>query len=198
MHVKRNTKTGVTKIAGLCGIVLPFVFFIFVELAIWQAPWFQWTQHALSDLGVSGSSAPLFSVGVIVTSILALVFSAGLVKMLSTKTGGYVLMISSVALFSIGVFPMSLGAVHYFVSATFFVSLLIGLLILGTTLNMNHFEEKMAKLAIIVSAISICSPIFLLFWKGVAFSETIVFFLAFLWCMLYGAGMISDSERAYH
>ena len=109
MQVIFKNQTLVQKISGVCGILIPLVFFIFVELAILQAPWFAWSEYALSDLGVEGNSALFFNLGVILTGISAFIFSIGLIKELSNKIGGYVFMIGSFALVGIGAFPILRG-----------------------------------------------------------------------------------------
>ena len=62
--------------AGICGMLSPIVIFTFLGLSLSQAPWFQWTQHALSNLGIKGVSAIFFNSGFILGGILTFIFLA--------------------------------------------------------------------------------------------------------------------------
>ena len=84
MRYKNSVKKIVTtNLAGICGILLPFVFFTGILIAISYSPWFKWTHNALSDLGVKGISALIFNNGLIFGGLLAFIFSIGLIKILS-------------------------------------------------------------------------------------------------------------------
>ena len=113
-------KKKITRIAGICGISTPIVIFICIGFAISYSPWFRWTKHALSDLGVEGISALFFNSGMIIGGILVLIFSLGLIKTLSNKTGAYILSLSSLSLFGIGIFPETVYTIHFITSAAFF------------------------------------------------------------------------------
>ena len=81
-------QSGITRVAGMCGMFIPVVIFTSLSVSIASSPWFTWTQHALSDLGIQENTAALFNYGMIFGGILALVFSFGLMKILSNKTWG--------------------------------------------------------------------------------------------------------------
>ena len=190
MHLISYAQINVERISGICGIFLPIVFFTFTGLAISQSPWFSWTQHALSDLGVQGISAILFNTGTILTGVLAFMFSIGLILTISNKIGGYILLFSSFSLLAIGLFPISTGLLHFYVSATFFILCTIGFLVIGTTIKKNQFERKMGIFAIAFCCIAICSLPLLVIWDGLAISEILVLFPALIWCMIYGYNML--------
>jgi len=181
-----NKKTDTIKITGICGILTPFVFFTGILIALLQSPWFKWTNNALSDLGVKGISALIFNNGLIFGGLLALIFSIGLVKILYNKIGAYILGISSFGLIGAGLFPLTMYTMHYIMSAIFFASLTIGLLIIGITMKYNKFDQNMGNAAIMMSIIALISPITLYFTNGIAIPEMIICFMAFLWCMSYG------------
>ena len=185
------SQSGITRIAGFCGILIPIVIFTGIGLAISQSPWFSWTEHALSDLGIEGISASFFNSSIVVGGILAFVFSLGLIKILSNKTGAHILSLSSLALIGIGLFPVTIYAPHIIVSAAFFVLLTITLLIIGLTLKRDQFERNMGKLASIFAILAIGSTIFPLTGKGIAIPEIITCFPLFIWCMIYGVKMAS-------
>jgi len=182
-------KNRITKIAGICGILIPIVVLLCIGLAMSHSPWFRFTKHAFSDLGVEGISAIFFNSGMILGGILALVFSLGLIKILKNKTGGYILSLSSLALIGIGIFPETVYILHFIVSAAFFVLLAISFLIIGLTIKRNQSERTMGILATLFAIIAICSTIFTIPWEGIAIPEAVSSLPAFIWCMVYGVKM---------
>jgi len=179
-------KLDITKLAGLCGIVMPFIFLISILIAMLYSPWFKWTNNALSDLGAEGVSAFFFNNGLIFSGFFALIFSVGLIRILYMRLGGLVLSISSLALVGVGIFPITIFIPHYVASAIFFISLTIGILIIGITMKHYQFDRKMGNAAISISLICLISPVTLYFFKGIAVPEMIICFFVFLWYMSYG------------
>lgn len=187
---QRMKKLRITGLAGICGVLVPIVVFTSIWLSMSGGSWFRWTHNALSDLGIEGISAFFFNNGIILGGILAFVFSLGLAKTLSNKTGAYLLAISSLALIGAGVFPKTIFALHYVSSAAFFVLLTIALFTIGITMKHDQFDKALGVAAIIFALFACSSPIFLTFLNGIAIPEAIVCFPAFLWCMTYGLKMI--------
>lgn len=179
-------KVSKTKLAGLCGIFMPFVFLISILIAMLYSPWFRWTNNALSDLGAEGVSALFFNYGLMFSGFLAFIFSIGIIKILSIKIGGYSLAISSLALIGVGIFPITIFNLHYIASAIFFISMTIGLLIIGITMKHNHFDRNMGNAAITIALVAFISPVTLYFFKGIAIPEMIICFFIFIWYMSYG------------
>jgi len=173
----------------MCGVLIPVVIFTSLGVSIASSPWFTWTSHALSDLGIQDNTAALFNYGMIVGGILALVFSFGLMKVLSNKLGASILALSSLALIGIGVFPETIFALHFLTSASFFISLAIGLLIIGVTSRKNSFERPIGLLALVFVVIAIMSLVFLFPFEGIAITEALACFPAFIWCSLVGMKM---------
>lgn len=189
MKQRKLEQIAITRITGVCGMLLPVIVFTSIGFALLHSPWFRWTQHALSDLGVESTTATLFNFSMILGGFLAFVFSLGLIKTLSNKTGAYLLCLSSFALIGIGVFPETVFALHFIVSAAFFVLLTISLLTIGLKIKQDQFERKMGVLATLFAVVAICSTILLVLWAGIAIPETFACFPAFIWCMIYGAKM---------
>lgn len=179
---KPNTK----KLAGVCGILTPFVFLITILIAMIYSPWFEWTNHALSDLGAEGISAFIFNNGLIFAGILGFIFSIGLSRTLSVKTGGYLLAISSISLIFVGIFPVTIFDLHFIASAAFFISMTVGILIIGFTLRKNKLDQNMGNIAIYIAFLAFISPITLYFFDGIAIPEMIICFFIFLWYISYG------------
>jgi len=181
--------TTITKIAGICGILAPLVVFSCIGLAMVHAPWFIWIQNALSDLGVESASALLFNCGMVIGGVLLLVFSLGLARIISNKIGAHILSLSALALIGIGLFPETIFPTHFIISASFFILLAISLLVIGLGAKQDPFERRMGAFAVLFAVLAISSTTFLLIFEGVAISESLSCFPAFLWCMLYGIKM---------
>ena len=179
----------IARIAGICGIFIPIVIFTCLGLSLISSPWFTWTQHALSDLGIMENSAVFFNYGMIIGGILTFVFSLGFINVLSNKTGAYLLALSSVALIGIGVFPETVAALHFITSASFFIFLTIALLIIGLTIRKNQFERSMGSLALVFALVALGSTVFLLYLEGIAIPEALSCFPAFIWCLVVGVKM---------
>jgi len=183
------TGNQITKVAGICGILIPIVVFICIGIAMLYSPWFNWTKHALSDLGVEGISAIFFNSGMIIGGILTFGFSLGMIRLMDNKIGAYTLASSSLALIGIGIFPETIFTIHFIVSASFFVLLAISLLIIGLTTRKNQSERMMGLMATIFALVAISSTVFLIPWEGIAIPETLSCFPGFIWCMIYGYKM---------
>jgi hypothetical membrane protein len=183
-------QNGLLKISGLCGILTPLVVFTCIGVAMSQSPWFSWSNHALSDLGVEMVSAPFFNYGVIFGGLLIFIFSLGLMKLISCKIGAYFLCLSSVGLIGIGVFPETVQPAHFIVASIFFVFLIISLLIIGLTVKQTNFEHSMSILAFSFAILALLSTLFLIPFKGVAITESLACYPAFVWCMIYGLRML--------
>lgn len=184
-----HTLSGITRVAGICGLLVPVVIFTCLGLALLSSPWFTWTDHALSDLGVQTNTAALFNYGMIAGGVLAFIFSLGLIKVLSRKIGGYVLLFSSIALIGVGIFPETVFVLHFFTSATFFVTLTVALLLLGITMQKDPFKRPVGLLALACASVAMTSALFLFPLKGIALPEAFSCFPAFVWCFIVGAKM---------
>jgi len=184
-----HTLSGITRVAGICGLLVPVVIFTCLGLALLSSPWFTWTDHALSDLGVQTNTAALFNYGMIAGGVFAFIFSLGLIKVLSRKIGGYVLLFSSIALIGIGIFPETVFVLHFFTSATFFVTLTVALLLLGITMQKDPFKRPVGLLALACASVAMTSALFLFPLKGIALPEAFSCFPAFVWCFIVGAKM---------
>ena len=185
-----HTLSGITRVAGICGLLVPVVIFTCLGLALLSSPWFTWTDHALSDLGVQTNTAALFNYGMIVGGVFAFIFSLGLIKVLSRKIGGYVLLFSSIALIGIGIFPETVFVLHFFTSATFFVTLTVALLLLGITMQKDPFKRPVGLLALACAGVAMTSALFLFPLKGIALPEAFSCFPAFVWCFIVGTKMV--------
>lgn len=174
------------KITAVCGILIPIIIFTSIFIAISVAPWFKWTNNALSDLGVRGLSAFFFNNGLILGGFFIFIFSLCLLRLLKNKIGAYLLLGSSISLIGIGIFPEPIILLHYLTSATFFILLTIAMLIIGITMYINNSYKKLGTTALIFSIIALLSPLTLGHFTGIAITEAIACFPAFIWCMFFG------------
>ena len=174
------------KITALSGIMTPIIIFTSIFFAISVAPWFEWTNNALSNLGVEGLSAFFFNSGLILGGFLILIFSLCLLRLLKNKIGAYLLFGSSFSLMGIGIFPETIFLLHYFTSAAFFILITITMLIIGITMYFNNSYKTLGAIALFFSIIAMLSPFTLSYLNGIAIPEAIACFPAFIWCMFFG------------
>jgi len=145
------------KISGVSGILAPIVAFTLISLAIASYPQFSWTENALSDLGVQEDvTAILFNSGLIIAGILALIFATGLFIFLREKMlgriGAFVLILATMALIAIGVFPENVRPIHYYASVAFFVLFPISMLFIVATFSFTG-KVKMGLFTFVVAMV---------------------------------------------
>jgi len=178
----------IVKLAGLFGVVGPIIALISISLAILHAPWFNWKINALSDLGVSGVSAIFFNSGLIIGGIFTSIFGLGLKEILPngvlSRIGRVILVLDSITLCTIGIFPETAGRIHFYVSVVFFVLLPISLLLIGTDFMRERTKRKKGMLMI-------TSGLFTVFiwsfpWKGAAIPEILAALTISLWSITLG------------
>ena len=182
----------IIKISGISGILLPIVFILGLMLSILEAPWFRWTDNAISDLGRSEFGIPLFNYTLISIGILLFLFSVGLYYSLkSERMGPTALALSSIYFVGVGACPLP-NQIHIDISGLFFIAFPLGFFILGLNMykNQYHFIKNMGIIALTIAIISGVSPIFLLFFNGIAIPEIIIIIPGLLWCMRYGLNLI--------
>jgi hypothetical membrane protein len=155
------------KIGAASGIASPAVAFTFIVSAIVSYPTFSWTDNALSDLGViSGVTGPLFTIGLVASGILALIFAAlGLYNYLGDslvgRVGAMAFEAAAVALIGIGIFNENFQGTHYILSVAFFVLAPISLLVLTFAFWIRH-QHGMAAFTVLIG-VAAALPWLLLF-----------------------------------
>lgn len=91
-------------------------------------------EETLSELGGDRPGALIFNVGVIIEGFLAMVFSCSLLEYMKGsllgRIGAGLLLIASIFLIGVGVFPITTGDPHTFFSYAFFLTALIALIVL--------------------------------------------------------------------
>ena len=184
------------KISGISGMIVPFIAFTLILLAIAYSPDFSWTENALSDLGVQeGITAVLFNTGLIISGILGLLFAVGLFTFLQesllSRMGAFVFVLDTLALSAIGVFPGNVRPLHFYASITFFALFPVSMFLLSTAFlrtsgkKLGFFTFAAAMVAAIVWVIP--------FGKGVAIPETLSGLSASTWSIVLGFKMLKES-----
>jgi len=180
------------KFSGVCGILLPIVFLVVLFLSVQRAPWFSWTDNAISDLGRHEFGLLFFNYAVVALGLLLLVFSFGLYYSLKRgRAGPTIFALSSLYFIGIGIFPLP-DPNHIDISGLFFIAFPLGFLILGLHMYKQaaSFIKNMGRYAFIIAGIAGFSPIFLLFYSGIAIPEVIILVPGFLWCLRYGIHLL--------
>jgi len=190
------------RLSGVIGIVAPIIAFTCILLAISSYPSFNWTDNALSDLGVKdGITAPLFNYGLIASGVSTLVFAAGLFKFLREETtgrmGAFILGSATIALVSIGTFPENARPTHYYASVAFFVLCPIAMLFFAVAFmrakkpQIGVFTLSTAIVAAVPWVVQFVFP----YVSNVAVPETISALSAAAWSMGVGFKMLSRAAR---
>ena len=128
--------TVLRRFAGVCGIASQVIALVILLVAVYQFPWFSWTEQDLSILGVEGPAATLFNSGLIITGALSLIFALGLAKSLLSgrfpgRLGVVSLFLGSAALSATGIFPETNVISHNFASIAFLIFISIAILFIG-------------------------------------------------------------------
>jgi len=191
------------KIAGLCGVTSPIIMLTFILLAIFHSPWFSWAENALSDLGVRGIAAILFNFSLIIGGLLTLLFAIGLREILLGRTIGHVgalfLIQAAANLCAIGVFPETAGALHIYVSVSFFTLLQISLFLIGAALmkepperNLGLFTFLAGIVAVIVWIVAVI--VWIVPWGGgVAIPEMLASLPVSVWSIVLGIRLYNQA-----
>jgi len=182
----------IKNISGICGIILPIIFILSVYLSLQNAIWFSWTENAISDMGRPEYGLEFFNYSLIAIGVLLLIFTFGLYySMNKYRFGPTVLALSSIYFIGVGIFPLP-DPNHVDFSSLFFIGFPIGFFILGQYLYKQKlkFFKNMGIFAFVITIIAVCSPLFLIFYPGIAVPEVLILIPGFFWCLIYGVYLI--------
>ena len=175
------------RLYGLFGIITPILGFFMIFSAISTAPWFSWQENALSDLGVEGLTAAVFNGGLIMTGSVMAIFSLSVYEYgkedMLGKTGFVLLLLASILLMGIGVFPETVEPTHWQFSVAFFVTLPVTTMVNGVYLR-RRGNKALGILGILAGVVVIA--IWLLPWDGVAIPEAVSAAAAGVWSTVIG------------
>jgi len=184
--LSKSKRVVLLKFALLCGVISPLISLSFIALAIAYTPRFNWFTWALSDLGVH-EAALIFNPGLIIGGILAITFAIGLMQVLRKQVlglvGAFTLVLSSINLCAIGVFPESAGRIHFYVSLAFFVLLAISLLLIGASLIQESSQRYLGLFTILTVVVAVVT-VLAVPHEGAAIPEIIAALAASVWAVV--------------
>lgn len=130
-----------------------------IFMAISRAPWFSWTENALSDLGnLRYEAAPIFNIGLLVAGLLLILYSTTALREHAPKTS-YFLAFTGFAMQLVGLLCENYGRIHFYVSVLLFLSLPFA--------AMSYFAERRCYLTWLVFA---AVPLWILYFQGGLFN----------------------------
>jgi hypothetical membrane protein len=181
------------RIAALCGVIGPVICLSFITLAIASTPGFNWFTWALSDLGVN-EAASIFNSGLIVGGVLTTMFAVGLGQIFRKRLlgfmGSFTMVLCSISLLAIGVFPESAGRIHFYVSVSFFVLLVISLFLIGVQSVRESPQRYFGVFSIltgVVAGVAWAIP-----HEGVAIPEIIASLSGSAWSIVLGVKILQN------
>ncbi len=179
------------RIAGYCGLAAFAVAFACIMLATTASPWFSWTESWLSDLGgpegenvvVAGNltAANLFNNGIMLASLLGLGLVGGLWGYPGLdnpwgQRGLILLALDLVALFGVGLFPISPDGLHDLAAVPFFILIPASLLALAKGLGDSGDDEHARTMGVLGAIALVTVPLIEVVpqpWGNNAFMEAI-------------------------
>lgn len=166
------------KLYRVVGILGATVAYLFIAVSIAVNPWFNFYNNALSDLGNTlklGSTALVFDAGLILSGLLETSFAI-LVSRLRSSWKNLIwtvpLSVAGADLALVGFFNESWGRIHFLVSVTLFVSMIVTML-LYSYVSWTLGTPVIGALALVFGISSAVVWFVQWPWKGVAIQETL-------------------------
>ena len=181
------------RISGACGITSQLTALIILLIVISNSPWFSWTENELCDLGIVGSATTLFNLGYILTGVLSLIFAIGLRKSLPSsrlgQLGAVSLILGSMMIPAIGIFPRSLVLLHNSASMAALVFIIMALLLIGVA-AVTASQMKWGLLTL--TAVVLIIGVRLVPWplSGAAIQQLLISLPWSLWTIVFGIGLL--------
>lgn len=183
------------KIAGVCGIASQLIALIMILVVTGNSPWFNWTEYNISVLGVEGSMKTLFNWGLILTGLLSLIFAIGLRKnLLLSRPGQYgviSLIIGSMGIAMIGIFPRSIDLPHDVASVVFFLFVILAFLLIGTA-SIAASRLKWGILSLIAGVLMIAFWRIPWTWYGDAIPQLLNCLPWSLWTIIFSVMLLRN------
>ncbi len=179
-----------TKVAVYCGLTSPILVFTLIFYAISLAPWFSWTENALSDLGVDEKAGFPFNLALILGGVFLALFTVGfkdtLPNKVFSKISSSLMFLDSVALCAIGIFPENVKPWHFYASFTFFVLIPFFQFLAGGAF-LSEGEKSTGWFTVVLGAITLAVWAFP--WKAVAIPEAITALILTVWIIIMSVRM---------
>ncbi len=180
-------------VAGICGIASQLTGLATLLVAISSSPWFGWTEDNISVLGVEGSTAMMFNYGLVLTGVLSLVFAIGLGQsLLSNRPGKFgvvSLILGSLAISAMGVFPRTMDLPHDLASIAFFVFMTLALLLIGVAL-ITRSRMRWGLLSLVAGMLMLVFQVVPWPWSGGATLQLLSCLPWLLWTVISGFGLL--------
>ena len=181
------------KITGTCGIASQLIALIMILVVTGNSPWFSWTEYNISVLGVEGSMKTLFNWGLILTGLLSLIFTFGLREnLLSSRLGQYgviSLIVGSLGIAAIGIFPRSIDLPHDVASVVFFLFVILAFLLIGTA-AITASQLKWGLLSLIAGVLMIAFWRIPWTWNGDAVPQLLNCLPWSLWTLVFSVMLL--------
>lgn len=124
------------RVAGLCGVIAPWLSLGMIFFAVAISPWFNWHRDALSDLGVYPGAAGWFNAALILGGVLTGILAIGVGWWIGSgwvgRCGAGLTLVGAIALILVGVFPENYGKLHWNAAALYFLLTPVGYVLLGS------------------------------------------------------------------
>jgi hypothetical membrane protein len=202
--LKRLLQPDVAAVAGMVG---PFYAFMSIMIAIIVSPWFTWTGNALSDLGnlsrypTSPVSSLVFNSGLILAGIITIFSVLGLImnvkKHIGALVSAVVLLVGTIALICIGLFPENFPPWHFTFSVILFASIALAMLLFGGVFVYYKQTRRLGyfSFATGLTAMSPWIPYLFFNWSiGAAIPEIISSITVYVWVLVMCTKLASGKE----
>ena len=181
------------RIAGVCGITSPLVGLATLLVAVSSSPWFSWTGNYVSVLGVEGSATTLFNCGLILTGGLSLIFAIGLGRSLLSSRLGRLgmgsLILGSMALSAMGIFPRTVDLPHNLASIAFLMFITLALLLVGVA-AITASQVIWGSLSLTAGVLIIAFMLVPWPWSGGAIQQLLFCLPWALWTVVFGVALL--------
>jgi len=192
----------VRRITGVCGIISQLIgLAALLVAAVSNSLWFSRTEEHISAFGVEGSVEMLFNGGLILAGILGIIFAIGLGWcLLSGRLGRLAmgsLILSSAAVFAMGVFPRTWDFMHGASATVFFVCITLALLLIGvvaiTASQMVWGLLSITAAALVAAFLLIPGPL-----AGGAITQLLAYLPWALWTIAFGVMLLVNPISLGH
>ena len=152
------------KIAAWFGTLAPICTFLSIGISVALSSWFSWTNHALSDLGVS-EVAYIFNFGFILTGLFLMIFAIAYIRIEHHNQLGLIATIGlfflSIGVMGIGLFTEAFIEMHIFFAMMCFGSLIFSSIIFSIRYALDRGISRLRILLVLIIFIGILGSIIL-------------------------------------
>lgn len=182
-----------SRIAGVCGIVSQLAGFVILFLVISTSPWFRWTEDDISVLGIESPRKMLFNYGLILVGGLSLLFAVGLGQSFLLGRiwwfGIASLMLGSLAVSAVGVFPRNFDLPHDLSTLAFFVFTALAFLLIGVA-AVSSSQMIFGVPSIVAGALIVIFQLVPWPWSGGAIPQLLSCLPWSLWTIAMGVRLL--------